>query len=180
MAPCGSASGAGSKTPLNSAIGAVPLSCEAEAITMKRWIKEKTRIPPYPPMIFLVILVFGARIIRSQRYCGPKVARLNACLMFSLERIDVADDDNIDVVDSIAEIGSNAERAEEDRSEACLKGPLEIIEDDLKIDGRFCERMSLFRMVTEEGENASLKVPRLSADAATIKLIDAFMLFSRD
>mmetsp|Transcript_13235 Transcript_13235/g.24847 ORF Transcript_13235/g.24847 Transcript_13235/m.24847 type:complete len:120 (-) Transcript_13235:150-509(-) len=38
-------------------------------------------------MTFLVTGADGSRIIKSQRICGPKVATLNATLMFSLVRI---------------------------------------------------------------------------------------------
>lgn len=38
-------------------------------------------------MTFLVMGADGSRIIKSQRICGPKVATLNATLMFSLVRI---------------------------------------------------------------------------------------------
>lgn len=108
MAACGSASGDGSKTPLNSTSGAVPFSCDADAITMNKCTRENAMIPPYPPMIFLVICVLGNKTISIQRYCGPKVATEKACLILSLDRMDNVD--KRDVEDSTMEEGSIMER----------------------------------------------------------------------
>jgi len=87
-------------------MGAVPFSCVAEATTMKKWISEKTRIPPYPPITFLVIVVLGNNTNRIQRYCGPKVARLKACLIFSFDSTVSNPAESIVVVDSITVEGS--------------------------------------------------------------------------
>lgn len=96
----------GSNTPLNSSMGAVPFSCVAEATTMKKWISEKTMIPPYPPITFLVIFVLGNKTSKIQRYCGPKVAKLKACLIFSFDSTVSNPAESIVVVDSITVEGS--------------------------------------------------------------------------
>lgn len=80
---------------------------------MKKCINEKTRIPPYPPITFLVMFVLGNRTKSIQRYCGPKVAKLKACLIFSFDNTLSNPAESIAVVDSIAVEGSimTADRA---------------------------------------------------------------------
>jgi hypothetical protein len=61
-------------------------------------------------MIFFVICVFGSRTRSIHRYCGPNVARENACLILSLLRmssvaVDV-DDEKMELVDSMMDVAS--------------------------------------------------------------------------
>ena len=61
-------------------------------------------------MIFFVICVFGSRTRSNHRYCGPNVARENACLILSLLRmssvaVDV-DDEKMELVDSMMDVAS--------------------------------------------------------------------------
>lgn len=76
-------------------------------------MNENASIPVYPPMIFLVICVFGRKTIKIHKYCGPNVASEKACLIFSLERMGERDSWR-DVDDSMREVGSIIERAEDD------------------------------------------------------------------
>ena len=69
-------------------------------------------IPPYPPMTFLVICVFGKKTISIQRYCGPNVANENACLILAL--VSMSKDDSREEEDSMMDVGSIMYRADED------------------------------------------------------------------